>query len=155
MMFPGHAASSLSGYGRARGSSILPGNNWDLIENLMARAVNPCGRPIHFSKDSRPEEWCYSWAGSDRMAGELQRPVRVADHPGSRRVQRHWEQSERQHAHSPDYPFVPYVETKRRPNTGSLRNISAVSWRFESNFTIEKRKPMCYNHIVAVGFFSF
>ena len=77
MMFPGHAASSPSGYGQARGSSILPGNNWDLIENLMAHAVNSRGRPIHFSKDSRPEEWCYSWAASDRMAGELQRPVRV------------------------------------------------------------------------------
>jgi hypothetical protein len=51
-MFLDRVASSPLGYGRTCGSSILLGDKWDLIENLMAQGVNPRSRLIHFSKNS-------------------------------------------------------------------------------------------------------
>ena len=51
-MFLDRVDSSPLGYGRTCGSSILLGDKWDLIENLMAHGVNSCSRLIHFSKDS-------------------------------------------------------------------------------------------------------
>ena len=51
-MFLDRVDSSPSGYGRTYGSSILLGDKWDLIENLMAHGVNSRSRLIHFSKDS-------------------------------------------------------------------------------------------------------
>ena len=51
-MFLDRVASSPLGYGRTCGSSILLGDKWDLIENLMAHGVNSRSRLIHFSKDS-------------------------------------------------------------------------------------------------------
>ena len=51
-MFLDRVASSPLGYGRTRGSSILLGDKWDLIENLMAHGVNPRSRLIRFSKNS-------------------------------------------------------------------------------------------------------
>ena len=40
------------GYGRTYGSSILLGDKWNLIENLMTHGVNSRSRLIHFSKNS-------------------------------------------------------------------------------------------------------
>ena len=40
------------------------------------------------------------------------------------------------------------------PNAGSLNSTSAVQWQFEGKFTIEKRKPLCYNYKMHRGFFS-
>ena len=51
-MFLDRVASSPLGYGRTYGSSILLGDKWDLIENLMAHGVNPRSRLIRFSKNS-------------------------------------------------------------------------------------------------------
>ena len=51
-MFLDRVASSPLGYGRTCGSSILLGDKWDLIENLMAHGVNPRSRLIRFSKNS-------------------------------------------------------------------------------------------------------
>ena len=51
-MFLDRVASSPLGYGRTCGNSILLGDKWDLIENLMAQGVNPRSRLIHFSKNS-------------------------------------------------------------------------------------------------------
>ena len=51
-MFLDRVASSPLGYGRTCGSSILLGDKWDLIENLMAHGVNSRSRLIHFSKNS-------------------------------------------------------------------------------------------------------
>ena len=51
-MFLDWVASSPLGYDRTCGSSILLGDKWDLIENLMAHGVNSRSRLIHFSKNS-------------------------------------------------------------------------------------------------------
>ena len=51
-MFLDRVASSPLGYGRTCGSSILLGDKWDLIENLMAHGVNSRSRLIRFSKNS-------------------------------------------------------------------------------------------------------
>ena len=51
-MFLDRVDSSPLGYGRTCGSSILLGDKWDLIENLMAHGVNSRSRLIHFSKNS-------------------------------------------------------------------------------------------------------
>lgn len=51
-MFLDRVASSPLGYGRTCGSSILLGDKWNLIENLMAHGVNSRSRLIHFSKNS-------------------------------------------------------------------------------------------------------
>ena len=51
-MFLDRVASSPLGYGRTYGSSILLGDKWNLIENLMAHGVNPRSRLIRFSKNS-------------------------------------------------------------------------------------------------------
>ena len=51
-MFLDQVASSPLGYGRTCGSSILLGDKWNLIENLMAHGVNSRSRLIHFNKDS-------------------------------------------------------------------------------------------------------
>ena len=51
-MFLDRVASSPLGYGRTCRSSILLGDKWDLIENLMAHGVNPRSRLIRFSKNS-------------------------------------------------------------------------------------------------------
>ena len=51
-MFLDRVASSPLGYDRTCGSSILLGDKWTLIENLMAHGVNSRSRLIHFSKNS-------------------------------------------------------------------------------------------------------
>ena len=51
-MFLDRVASSPLGYDRTCGSSILLGDKWNLIENLMAHGVNSRSRLIHFSKNS-------------------------------------------------------------------------------------------------------
>ena len=51
-MFLDRVASSPLGYGRTCGSSILLGDKWDLIENLMAHGGHSRSRLIHFSKNS-------------------------------------------------------------------------------------------------------
>ena len=55
---------------------------------------------------------------------------------------------------SPNCPFVLFVGTKKLVKRGSLNSISAVQWQFEGKFTIEKRKPLCYNYKMHRGFFS-
>ena len=51
-MFLGHIASSPIGYGRICGSTILLGDRWDLVKNLMAHGINPRSRLIHFTRNS-------------------------------------------------------------------------------------------------------
>ena len=46
----------------------------------------------------------------------------------------------------PNCPFVLFVGTKSWLSAGSLKRASAVQWQFEGKFTIEKRKPLCYNY---------
>ena len=51
-MFLDHVESSPLGRGRTLGSSLLLGESWELVESLIAHAVNPRSRLIHFTKDS-------------------------------------------------------------------------------------------------------
>ena len=51
-MFLDHVAASPLGRSRIPGSSLLLGENWDLVESLIIHAVNPRSRLIHFTKDS-------------------------------------------------------------------------------------------------------
>ena len=51
-MFLDHVESSPLGHGRTLGSSLLLGENWDLMESLITHAVNPRSRLMHFTKDS-------------------------------------------------------------------------------------------------------
>lgn len=55
---------------------------------------------------------------------------------------------------APSCPFVLSVGTKSRTSAGSLKSTSAAQWQFEGKFTIEKRKPLCYNYKMHRGLFS-
>ena len=51
-MFLEHVEFSPLGHGRTLGSSLLLGENWDLMESLIIHAVNPRSRLVHFTKTS-------------------------------------------------------------------------------------------------------
>ena len=55
---------------------------------------------------------------------------------------------------TPNCPFVLFVGTKKLVKRWSLNSTSAAQWQFEGKFTIEKRKPLCYNYKMHRGFFS-
>ena len=47
---------------------------------------------------------------------------------------------------SPTAPLFCSSGRKNWSSAGSLKRASAVQWQFEGKFTIEKRKPLCYNY---------
>ena len=65
-MFLDHVAASPLGRSRIPGSSLLLGENWDLVESLIIHAVNPRSRLIHFTKDS-----CFRYFTMDDMGLRL------------------------------------------------------------------------------------
>ena len=54
----------------------------------------------------------------------------------------------------PNCPFVLFVGTEKLVKSRGLNSISAVQWQFEGKFTIEKRKPLCYNYKMHRGLSS-
>ena len=56
---------------------------------------------------------------------------------------------------SPNCPFVLFVGTKKLVKRREFEQyISLYNGNLKSKFTIEKRKPLCYNYKMHRGFFS-